>query len=295
MYWRETLTEMFSNANGSKIREFQREDQILKPLLDQHVTAGNGKRVLFTALCTVVIAVVSAIVQLVTINGENPAPSVVAFIGSLVLAGVSIFICMPVRNELRKRMCDWGMLNRLILLFSVVFSLGMFLFVIGYFLQYKSSQTFFLYILVMMCLPLFGGKIRLIFSGSFMAAVIVAAIPSGVSAPQVIINLLFMLGCVWLACFVYNAYCCLWISQRQLNNANERCRQITEKDGLTGMLNKKGLSKRLPEALLKKSPLFSWILTISDGIIRFIPTSKAMIAFITCATAYASFPRQKAI
>ena len=249
MYWRETLAEMFSNANGSKIREFQREDQILKPMLDQHVTAGNGKRILFTALCTIVIAIVSAIVQLVTLNAENPAPSIVAFIGCLVLTGVSIFICMPIRNELRKRMCDWNKLNRLILIYWGVFSFGMFLIVLGDFLQFQSSQTFFLYILVMMCLPLFSGKSRLIFSGAFMAAAVVAAIAAGVSAPQIIINLLFMLGCVWLACFVYNAYCCLWISQRQLNNANERCRQITEKDGLTGMLNKKGLSKRLHETL----------------------------------------------
>ena len=59
----------------------------------------------------------------------------------------------------------------------------------------------------------------------------------------------FIAASLVIASLMYNSYSCLFISERLLKTANERCRQITEKDAMTGMFNKLGLSKRLTEII----------------------------------------------
>ena len=140
VYLREALRELIYSANGSKIREFQQEDQILKPLLNQHVISGNGKRVLFSSAITLPVAMIFAIVLLVTMNGDNVASSIIGFCGCLALIAASVFSFAPIKNQLRKRMCDWEKLEQVIYIYWGAFSAGFFLIVLGkvFFLKFNN-------------------------------------------------------------------------------------------------------------------------------------------------------------
>ncbi len=97
--------------------------------------------------------------------------------------------------------------------------------------------------------PLFETKRALLLIIPYLAVVLSLGAVFGASAEIYIISTALAFAYLIISSLVYSSFCCLFISDRQLNTANERCRQINEKDASTGLLNKKGLINRLNEIM----------------------------------------------
>ena len=237
------------HLTGAKIKEFESEDPLSKKLLEQNLCLVNSKRAIFLSLPLVLLSVIFAVVSAVQMDQDSLGSSILSLIGLLVIAmGCSVLavliyrICKYKKSNIKK-------LQKFVMLFWVTFSVGMLLLTVADLSLNAFSQRFYLYLIVMTVFPLIDLKRSLIIIIPFFAVTELLGIIFGASALVLVLALVFSLAYLMISSLVYSSYCCLYISDRMLNTANERCRQINEIDGLTGALNKKGLIKRLMDII----------------------------------------------
>lgn len=234
---------------GSKIKEFETEDPLSKKLLEHNLCLVNGKRVIFLSLPLILIALIFTVVTIVQMDTSALKESVLSLIGFvLIVLGCSVSAVLIYREYIRKK-TDAKRLHQFVMLFWIIFSLGLLLLTAADFSINSFSQRFFLYLIIMTVFPLFNFKRSLIIIAPFLAVTEILGIIFGASVSVLVLALVFSLAYLVISSLVYSSYCCLYISDRQLNTANERCRQINEQDVLTGALNKKGLIKRLMDII----------------------------------------------
>lgn len=248
-YLAEAFHGIVSTICGKKIKEFQQEDPLSETILYQHLAQTNSKRVILSSIVSVLIGLVIIVYSFATMSELMLASRLIMIFCGLLLVAAPVVCYMPTMNQLKKRMPAWKAMERYTIIFWAIIEAALFLMVISDFIAYKNSQSFYICIFIFMVIPVFDSKLSLLYGGAFFAAILVAALATGIDISLTLIYLVFIVVSTLISMLMYNSYCCLFISERQLNNANERCRQITEKDSLTGMLNKRGLSKRLIEIL----------------------------------------------
>ena len=233
------------HITGSKIKEFETEDPLSKKFLEQNLCVMNSKRSIFLSLPLVVIAIIFAIVTIVQMNASTLRESVLSLIGFLIIVlGCGADAALIFREYSQKKV-SLKKLQLFTFLFWIIFSAGLLLLTAADFSVGVFSQRFYLYLIIMTVFPLLDLRKSLLIIAPFLVLMELLGIIFGASASALILALVFSVAYLAISSLVYSSYCCLYISDRQLNTANERCRQINEKDGLTDLLNKKGLIKRL--------------------------------------------------
>lgn len=248
-YIKDAFCGIITTLSGAKIKKFEDEDELAKVMLKQQLVQVNGKRVVLFSLISVIAGLILLIYSLVTMTDFDFAGKLInVFSGGIATIG-AVVCCAPVLSELKKRMPIWKKIERYTYIFwgIIVFSLS--LMVISDFVIYKSSQSFFICIFVFMVVPVIRISIASIYAGFLAITVIISGLSLGVSVSLILMLTAFIAASLVIASLMYNSYSCLFISERLLKTANERCRQITEKDAMTGMFNKLGLSKRLTEII----------------------------------------------
>ena len=237
------------HLTGSKINEFETEDMLSKKLLEQNLCAVNSKRAIFLSFPLVLIALIFTIVTIIRMEASDLIESILSLIGFLVIllgcgsAAVLIFF------EYKRKKINIKKLQFFTLLFWAIFSAGMLLLTAADFSVGVFSQRLYLYLIIMTIFPLFDFKKSLYIIAPFLVLMELLGAIFGATVSALVLALVFSLAYLAMSSLMYSSYCCLYISDRQLNTANERCRQINEKDGLTDLLNKKGLIKRLLEII----------------------------------------------
>lgn len=237
------------HLTGSKIKEFEAEDSLSKKLLEQNLCLVNSKRAVSLSLPLVLLSVIFAVVVAVQMDTASLKSSIMSLIGFLVLALGCSALAVLIYRESKYKKSNTKKLQQFIMLFWIVFSVGTLLLIIADFSLNAFSQRFYLYLIIMTVFPLIDIKKSLIIIVPFLAVVELLGIIFGASALVLVLSLVFSLAYLMISSLVYSSYCCLYISDRKLNTANERCRQINEKDVLTDALNKKGLIKRLMDII----------------------------------------------
>lgn len=246
---RSVISDYGKHISGSKIREFEAEDPLSEKLLQQKLCSENCKRIFFFAVPLAIASMIAAVLTIININKYVLAEAILSFIGLVVMIFGCSFVALMLFNEYKRKKSKEAKLKKLTLAFWAVFSLGLLLLCIADFSLNSFSYRFCLYIVVLIVIPLFDLKKSLLFILPFFAATIVLGIIFHANIELLLLAAVFSFAYVTVSSLVYSSYCCLYISDRQLNIANERCRQINEKDSLTGLLNKKGLIRRLMDII----------------------------------------------
>lgn len=237
------------HVTGSKIKEFESEDLLSKTLLQQNLCASNSKRIISLSVPIAVIAIVSAVFILINMNLSSLAAGIISLLGVLVILFGCSFTAIMVFREYRSKKSDIKKQDRYVIIFWSVFSVGMLLLCISDFSINVFPYRFYLYLITMTVFPLFDIKKSIVFIIPFSLLNIVIGVIFGIDFYILMISVAFTAAYFMISTLVYSSYCCIFISDRQLNTANERCRQINEKDSLTGLLNKKGLIRRLMDII----------------------------------------------
>lgn len=233
------------HLTGSKIKEFEAEDPLSKKLLEQNLCLVNSRRAVSLSLPLVLLSVIFAVVTAVQMDTAYLKSSILSLIGFLVLALGCSALAVLIYRESKYKKINAKKLQQLVMLFWIVFSVGMLLLIVADISLNAFSHRFYLYLITMTVFPLIDIKKSLIIIVPFLAVVELLGIIFGATALVLVLSLVFSLAYLMISSLVYSSYCCLYISDRELNTANERCRQMNEKDVLTDALNKKGLIKRL--------------------------------------------------
>ena len=103
------------------------------------------------------------------------------------------------------------------------------------------------YIVLMLIFPIMN-----IFEGLAVTAVILlSSLIYGLNTKQgfvfYMLVLLISVAYLWVSSIVRCCYANIWLGERRLDMTEERCRLISQKDSLTGLLNKAGLSAKFAE------------------------------------------------
>ena len=243
------LEEYSGHVSGSKVREYQAEDPLSKNILKQELCRVNSGRIVFFAVPAVILSVIFAIVTIMGMSKGVLRESIFCLSGLLVI----IFGCgctsVLVFRENGSRKTDSKKLQRLIFGFWTVFSLGLMLITAADFSIGVFSWRFYLFLVLMTVIPLFDLKKSVAVITPYLILILVFGIIFGADMMTLFLAVAFSLAYVVISALVYSSHCCLVISGRKLNTANERCRQLDEKDSLTGLLNKKGLTRRLMDII----------------------------------------------
>ena len=237
------------HLSGLKIKEFEAEDPLSKKLLEHNLCLVNGKRAIFLSLPLILIAAIFAVVTIVRMDVSAVIESVLSLVGFVLIVLGCGALAVLIYREYTHKKTDAKKLNQFIMLFWIIFSAGLLLLTASDFSVNSFSQRFYLYLIIMTVFPLLDFKRSLIIIAPFLAVTEILGIIFGASASVLVLALVFSLAYLVISSLVYSSYCCLYISDRRLNTANERCRQINEQDVLTGSLNKKGLIKRLMDII----------------------------------------------
>ncbi|MCM1055079.1 MAG: GGDEF domain-containing protein [Bacteroides sp.] len=240
------ISEYSAHLSGAKIKEFESEDPLSKNLLRQRLCEVNSKRIVFFTVPAIVLSIVFAVINIASYTLAEQIPSLAGL--ALTAAGCG-GVGGILYREYGKRKTDIDKSERLIFIYWTVFSAAIFLLTVSDFTVNVFAYRFYLYLIVMTVVPLFDLKRSLILICPYLALTVIFGCVFGADILILVLSAVFSFAYLIVSSLVYSSYCCLFISDRQLNIANERCRQINEKDGPTGLLNKKGLTRRLNDII----------------------------------------------
>ncbi len=241
------MTDYSGHLSGERIRELEAEDPISKSLLRQRLCEVNGRRTVVFSVPAALISVVFSVIILLNISKSTVRESVFSLIG-LLLTAVGGFCCaVLLYRELKKKRAEIKRSERLVFVYWALFSLGSLMLSAADFSVNVFAFRISFYLALMTVFPLFEVKRALWLAVPYLAAVLALGAVFGASAEVYVISAALTFAYIIISSLVYSSFCCLFICGRQLNTANERCRQINEKDASTGLLNKKGLINRLDE------------------------------------------------
>lgn len=243
------LEDYSGHISGSKVREYQAEDALSKSILKQELCTVNSGRIVFFAIPAVILSVIFAVITIAGMSKGDIRESILCLSGLLVIVFGCGCTAVLVFREYNRRKSDIKKLQKLIPIFWIVFSLGLLLITIADFSIGTFSWRFYLFLAVMTVIPLFDVKKSAAMIAPYLILTLIFGIVFGADLLALFLAVVFSLAYVLISALVYSSHCCLVISGRKLNTANERCRQMDEKDSLTGLLNKKGLTRRLMDII----------------------------------------------
>lgn len=245
----DVISDYRLHITGSKIKEFESEDPLSKKLLEQNLCLINSKRAIFLSFPLVLLSVIFAIITVVQMDSNSLSVSILSLIGFLLIALGCSTLAVLIFHLCRYNKSNTKKIQQFIFLFWSVFSVGSLLLIAADLSLNAFSQRFYLYLIIMTVFPLIDIKKSLLIIAPFLAVTEVLGIIFGASTLVLVLAPAFSLAYLMISSLVYSSYCCLYLGDRNLNTANERCRQINEIDGLTGALNKKGLIRRLTDII----------------------------------------------
>lgn len=239
------LSEYAGHMTGSKIKEFQSEDPLSQRLLKQKLLSDNSERIVFFTPMAALVCVIFGIVTIASMNLSSLTEFILTLIGLLIILFGCSFSAVLIFRENSKKHSDEKKLDKMIFAYWLVFSLGLLFIIISDYSCCEFSYRFCFYLIIMTVFPLFDTKRSVFIISPLLIMTIIFGLVFKADILTLLLSIAFSLAYVVVSSLVYSSCCCLFISGRRLNNANERVRQINEKDALTGLLNKKGLIRRL--------------------------------------------------
>lgn len=248
---RSVISDYGAHLSGAKIKEFESEDPLSKNLLRQRLCEVNSKRIVFFTVPAIIAAVFCAIFFIVDIAAHTVTECVFSLAGLFIITAGCGCVGVLVYREYEKRRTNLKKAERLITIYWAVFSAAVFLLTVSDFSVNIFAYRFYLYLIIMAVVPLFDLKRSLFFICPYLVLAVIIGFVFRADILTLILSAVFSFAYLIISSLVYSSFCCLFISDRQLNIANERCRQINEKDGLTGLLNKKGLIRRLNDIIYR--------------------------------------------
>lgn len=245
------VTDYGRQLTGSKIREFEEQDAISKNILQQHLCTANSRRTIVFSIPAVIASIIFAIVTIASMSVKSIRESVLSLVGLLLIIVCCGSLAVLIYREYKKKKMNLRKLQKLIFFFWLAFSAALLLITLADFSCNVYARRFYLFLTVMTLFPLFNLKESLFVIAPYLAFTLVIGGIFGADFFTLFLTVVFSAAYLLISSLVFTSYCCLFISDRKLNTANERCRQINEKDVLTGVLNKKGLLNRLSDIIDK--------------------------------------------
>lgn len=240
------ISEAFTNIKNLLIREYlgeaETEDAYSFRLLLNHLCLKNSQRVL-------VFAVISAIAGIICLFTSPAASQAAAFriLGAFILIASAAVCFWLIFREVNKRSPDYKLLKIYNYIFWISYIVGGIVIALSQYLSGKTDFFFVIFALGLAVIPI-ADFIESIVIGA--AAAIPLFIYGIIGNNDFFYWLYYLIGVaavLWISALNCNYASNNWLNSRRLETAEERCSQVLQKDALTGLLNKAGLSAKFME------------------------------------------------
>lgn len=237
------IREMLS---GNALNELKNEDEYSAVQLKNHLLLRNSRRVFAFTVFQLFLGIAGLLTGLFGM-GAVSFGSVLFSVGSALMIGLSILFFLIYEREQRRSHRNYRRLQTCFYLYwSFFISFGLILSV-GEYRAVHTVYSFYLILTVALILPILSFFDSLIIAVLFAVPAAVYGISEKVGIVFYILVLLGALVFLWIFAEKYHCYAGMWLSERQLEQAAQRCLQISRTDSLTGMLNKAGLTAKFYE------------------------------------------------
>lgn len=235
-------------VSGGYLKEIETQDGYSYRLMLNHITLKNVKR----AIAFAPIELVLGILYIVTCSGISRSVPM-RYAGGLILAGASAVLFFLLYREIIKKRPDYKLMRLLLYIYWLSFSAGGIVISASEFLETGAPYSFLAVALCLLIIPISEPMETLVLTAIITIPTIIFAISEGFGVLAYLGILAAVLSFAWISSVIYCCYSNLWIGKRQLDTAEERCSQVRQKDNLTGLLNKSGLSAKFSELAKDKS------------------------------------------
>ena len=229
-------------VSGGYLKEIEVQDGYSYRLMLNHITLKNVKR----AIAFAPIEFVLGVLYIVTCSGISRSVPM-KYAGGLILVGASIVLFFLLYREIIKKRPDYKLLKLLLYIYWIAFSLGGIIVAASEFIETGAPYSFLAVTLCLLIIPVSEPIETLVLTVIVTVPTIIFAVSKGFGILAYLGILASVLAFAWISSVVYCCYSNLWIGKRQLDTAEERCSQVRQKDNLTGLLNKSGLSAKFSE------------------------------------------------
>lgn len=237
------IREMLS---GNALNELKNEDEYSAVQLKNHLLLRNSRRVFAFTVFQLFLGIAGLLIGLFGM-GAVSFGSVLFSVGSALMIGLSILFFLIYEREQRRSHRNYRRLQTCFYLYwSFFISFGLILSV-GEYRAVHTVYSFYLILTVALILPILSFFDSLIIAVLFAVPAAVYGISEKFGIVFYILVLLGVLVFLWIFAEKYHCYAGMWLSERQLEQAAQRCLQISRTDSLTGMLNKAGLTAKFYE------------------------------------------------
>lgn len=229
-------------VSGGYLKEIEVQDGYSYRLMLNHITLKNVKR----AIAFAPVEFILGILYIVTCNGISRSVPM-RYAGGLILVGASVVLFFLLYREIIKKRPDYKLLKLLLYLYWIAFSTGGIIVAASEFIETGAPYSFLAVTLCLLIIPVSEPIETLVLTVIVTVPTIIFAVSKGFGILAYLGILASVLAFAWISSVVYCCYSNLWIGKRQLDTAEERCAQVRQKDNLTGLLNKSGLSAKFSE------------------------------------------------
>lgn len=242
------FSEHYSNIkemlSGNAFHEIKTEDEYSEIQLKHSLLTRVGKRIFAFAPFQLLAGVICLIIGLSGM-GETSFGSVLFSIGSglLILSAVLFFLY----HEQAQKRRDFRKLQFYTYLYWASVLCGGLILSIGEYRAVHSVYSFFLILAVVLILPILSSFDSLLTAIIFAVPAVLYGIVEKLGPVFYLAVLLGMIVFLWIFAEKYHCYTGMWLSEKQLEQAAQRCLRISRTDSLTGMLNKAGLTAKFYE------------------------------------------------
>lgn len=234
--------DVFLIVSGGYLKEIEVQDGYSYRLMLNHIVLKNVKR----AIAFAPIELVLGILYIVTCSGISRSVPM-RYAGGLILVGASAVLFFLLYREIIKKRPDYRFMRLLLYIYWTTFSVGGIIIATSEFLENGAPYSFLAITLCLLIIPISEPMETLVLTVIVTVPTVIFAASKGFGILAYLGIFVSVLAFAWISSVVYCCYSNLWIGKRQLDTAEERCSQVRQKDDLTGLLNKSGLSAKFSE------------------------------------------------
>lgn len=220
-------------------------DEYSKRQLSEHILLKNSINSFAFSVIQLFLGILSLIITLVahkSVQGEF-----LSITGSCILILSSLVFFVLYKAELDVRSYNFGKLNIYFHVFWNVFTIGGFFISAGAYFSGESNYAYFLFIMLLVSVPIFRVWESLIAAAVYIIPVIYYGIIEGCGVGHYIFWAITFFAIVWIMAVKLEFVVGRWLDKRKIKEAADRCQNISQTDNLTGMLNRTGLTAKLKE------------------------------------------------
>ena len=238
MFITKIFGEIKSVITAQHEQEARQEDPRTYELLKDHLCLKNAHR----SVIMCVIVFIMGITELVTDSATwfGIAGTVLLISSSVIFAGLLCRFSLGRGVKMKT-------VRMLTPVYWAIFSAAVLLVCISHTARGEFPCAAAAYVLVMLIIPIPGIYERVLITVFTAVLALICGVVLKYGLAYWMTALLTVIGTFWLSAVVRQGYANMWLGERRTEMSEERCELLSQKDSLTGLLNKAGLSAKFSE------------------------------------------------